>query len=89
MFWSFMLRISMTDTHGGRDQWMCVFVYQVDNQTEPAQQRAPMKFTEVYLGNVGVEDFRKNERGELGTRTSTLHKDGVSKLRSNWIYLLK
>ena len=24
------------DTHGARDQWMCVFVYDVDNSTEPA-----------------------------------------------------
>jgi hypothetical protein len=23
------------DTHGARDQWMCVFVYIVDNKTEP------------------------------------------------------
>ena len=45
-----------------------------------------MTFTEVYLGDVTREDFRKNARGELGTRTATLHKDGVAKLRSNWIY---
>jgi hypothetical protein len=74
------------DTHGGRDQWMCVFVYQIDNATEPARERAPMAFTEVYLGQVQVVDFRKNPRGELGTRTATLHKSGIAKLRSNWIY---
>ncbi len=45
-----------------------------------------MAFTEVYLGNVVRDDFRKNARGELGTRTATLHKLGVQKLRSNWIY---
>jgi hypothetical protein len=33
------------DTHGARDQWMCVFVYTVDNETEPARDRAPMGFT--------------------------------------------
>lgn len=75
------------DTHGGRDQWMCVFVYEIDEVTEPAQDRAPTRFTEVYLSNVGVDDFRKNARGELGTRTATLHKDGIAKLRSNWVYL--
>lgn len=74
------------DTHGARDQWMCVFVYSVDNQTEPASERAPMTFTEVYLGNVCVEDFRRNERGELGTRTATLHKDGIARLRESWVY---
>ncbi len=77
------------DTHGGREQWMCVFVYEVDKTTEPAQERKPTRFTEVYLSKVGIEDFRKNARGELGTRTATLHKEGVLKLRSNWVYLPK
>ncbi len=77
------------DTHGGRDQWMCVFVYDVDTQTEPARDRKPTRFTEVYLANVGLADFRKNARGELGTRTATLHAEGVKKLRANWIYLPK
>lgn len=74
------------DTHGARDQYMCVFVYQVDNTTEPASDRAPMKFTEVYLGHVSVADFRKNPRGDLGTRTATLDAAGIKKLRANWIY---
>ncbi|MBP7830862.1 MAG: hypothetical protein KA248_13200 [Kiritimatiellae bacterium] len=74
------------DTHGAREQWMCVFVYDVDTETEPARNRRPMTFTEVYLGHVTADDFRKNPRGELGTRTATLHKDGIQKLRDNWIY---
>ena len=77
------------DTHGARDQWMCVFVYEVDNVTEPARVRKPMMFTEVYLGQVSVSDFRKNARGELGTRTATLHRDGIDKLRKSWIYKLR
>ncbi len=76
------------DTHGARDQWMCVFVYNIDSQTEPAFDRAPMSFREVYLGQVVISDFRKNPRSELGTRTATLHKDGIQKLRENWIYRL-
>jgi hypothetical protein len=76
------------DTHGARDQWMCVFVYKTDHKTEPAQDRAPMKFAEVYLADVKVADFRNNARGMLGTRTSTLSATGVKKLRSNWIYKL-
>jgi hypothetical protein len=76
------------DTHGARDQWMCVFVYTVDNETEPARQREPMTFTELYLGRVSTRDFRKNPRGELGTRTATLHREGIEKLRQNWIYRL-
>jgi hypothetical protein len=74
------------DTHGARDQWMAVFVYDVDTKTEPARDRRAMTFTEVYLGKVEIADFRKNARGELGTRTATLHREGVLKLRENWIY---
>ena len=27
------------DMHGARDQWLCVFVYSVDAETEPAVNR--------------------------------------------------
>ena len=74
------------DTHGAREQWLCVFVYQVDNDTEPARERRPMAFTEVYLAWVGVGDFRRNPRGELGTRTATLHRKGLQILRDSWVY---
>ena len=77
------------DTHGARDQWMCVFVYQVDKDSEPARDRAPMTITEIYLGQVSKADFRKNPRSELGTRTATLHKEGIEKLRQNWVYKLR
>ena len=74
------------DTHGARDQWLCVFVYSVDAESEPARAKEPMTFTEVYLGHVTTDDFRRNPRGELGTRTATLHKEGIRKLRDNWVY---
>jgi hypothetical protein len=75
------------DTHGARDQWMCVFVYRVDNATQPMRARAPMKFTEIYLAKVERADFRSNARGPLGTKTATLHAQGVNKLRRGWVYL--
>jgi hypothetical protein len=75
------------DTHGARQQWMCVFVYKVDNDTEPASERKPMRFTEIYLASVEEDDFRNNARGALGTRTATLHREGIIKLRNNWVYL--
>jgi len=74
------------DTHGAREQWMCVFVYRVDNSTEPARNRAPMTMTEIYLGKVEVADFRRNARGELGTKTATLDANGIAKLRRSWVY---
>lgn len=75
------------DTHGARAQWMCVFVYRVDKETQPVIARKPVEFTEVYLARVDVEDFRRNPRGDLGTRTATLHRDGIRKLREGWLYL--
>lgn len=76
------------DTHGARDQWMCVFVYDVDTVTEPARDRSPMTSHEIYLGHVTRADFRRNPRGELGTRTATLHREGIEKLRQGWVYRL-
>ena len=76
------------DTHGAREQFMCVFVYTTDHETEPAIDRRPMKFVEVYLAHVTTSDFRRNSRGDLGTRTATLDRKGIQKLRENWIYLL-
>jgi hypothetical protein len=49
-------------------------------------ERAPLWFREVYLGQVEPDDFRKNNRGELGTRTATLDRDGIAKLRESWVY---
>lgn len=77
------------DTHGARAQWMCVFVYTVDNSTEPASAREPMQFTEVYLAQVEEADFRSNARSTLGTRTATLHAAGIKKLRQSWIYKIE
>ena len=74
------------DTHGARNQWLAVLVYNIDNETQPARERKAMTFTEIYLGQVTIEDFRRNPRGELGTRTATLHREGILKLRQNWIY---
>jgi hypothetical protein len=54
------------DTHGTRYQWRGVFVYGIDTKTELAIDLALMTFTEIYLGQVTAEDFRKNPRAELG-----------------------
>lgn len=74
------------DTHGAREAWLLVFRYRVDVKTEPARSRAPMKLIEVLLAQLTLEDFRLNPRGELGTRTASPNKQGVRKLRNNWVY---
>jgi hypothetical protein len=75
------------DTHGARDQTLCVFSYEVDNdRAKAAADREPLLFREIYIGDVLVADFRKNARGELGTRTATLDKAGVARFREGWVY---
>jgi hypothetical protein len=74
------------DMHGARDQWLCVFVYRVDNVTEPAVARESIEFTEVYLAQVGEQLFRNNDRGRLGTRTASLNREGIAVLRRGWVY---
>jgi len=37
------------DIHGARDQWMCMLVYDVDNSTEPAEDKTSMTITMIYL----------------------------------------
>lgn len=76
------------DFHGARDQWLCVFVYSVDHATEPAIDRRPTLFKEIYIGQVKIADFRRNERGELGTRTATLNREGIARFRQNWVFRL-
>ncbi|MBM7507114.1 hypothetical protein JOE61_000928 [Nocardioides salarius] len=76
------------DTHGARKQVLCVFTYEVDNRSWiAAQDREPFTFREVYINEVETGDFRLNNRGELGTRTATLHKDGLKKWRQDPVYL--
>ena len=75
------------DSHGAREQTLAVFVYDIDN--DPAKgvfQREPLKFTEVYLAEVTLDDYRRNERGDLGTRTATLDASGIAKYRLGWVY---
>ena len=75
------------DTHGARDQTLCVFTYEVDNdRAKAAADRNPLMFREIYIGRVLVSDFRKNARGELGTRTATLDKAGLARFREGWVY---
>lgn len=76
------------DMHGARDQWLCVFVYEIDNRTEPVTERQPLTIIAVYLAEVRIGHFRKNSRGELGTRTATLHREGIAMLREKWLYRL-
>lgn len=74
------------DTHGAREAWLLIFRYEVDSKTEPAIDRGPTRFVEVLLAHLTREDFRRNDRGELGTRTASPNRRGLQKLRSNWIY---
>lgn len=75
------------DMHGAREQDLCVFVYELDDdETKPINSRAPLEITAIFLGHVTPSDYRKNDRGELGTRTATLDAKGLERFHSNWVY---
>uniref|UniRef100_A0A7C9JEV0 Restriction endonuclease n=1 Tax=Muribaculaceae bacterium Z82 TaxID=2304548 RepID=A0A7C9JEV0_9BACT len=77
------------DMHGARPAWLCTFVYNFDkNPATPLSQRKPLSFSQIFLAKVELGDFRKNERGELGTRTATLSASGLAKYRpEGWLFL--
>ncbi|MDE2755882.1 MAG: hypothetical protein OXI92_04960 [Acidobacteriota bacterium] len=67
------------------------FNRRIDLPFELRLQDFQMAIQDVYdffydLGQVTIEDFRRNPRGELGTRTATLHKEGIRRFRENWVY---
>ena len=75
------------DTHGARNQWMCVFVYKVDTKSEPAVNRRPMTFTEVYLGEVTLGRLPKKPAGRTrGREPRRSTPMGIRKLRESWVY---
>lgn len=74
------------DMHSARPAWYCIFRYVADYTTEPILDRAPTRFTHVWLAPLDESHFRKNERGPRGTRTATPHREGVEHLHAHWIY---
>lgn len=74
------------DTHGARKGWVCVFRYKTDRVSEPANDRVATTVIEVLLAELELTDFRSNARGPLGTRTASPNRQGLDKLRANWVY---
>lgn len=76
------------DAHGARGAWWCVFRYAVDSETQPIINRAPTRFTHIWLAQLTGADFRDNPRHTpLGTRTSSPNRQGATKLRAGLVYL--
>lgn len=74
------------DMHGARPSWYAIFRYVADYTTQPVIAREPTRFTDVWLSELSAADFRKNPRGELGTRTASPDRAGLAKLRAAWVY---
>ncbi len=74
------------DMHGARPGWYCIFHYVADRVTEPVVARAPTYFANIWLAQLDASHFRKNPRGELGTRTATPDRGGIAHLKANWLY---
>lgn len=74
------------DMHSASPAWYCVFAYKADYDTQPAINREPTRFTRIYLAQLTEQHFRKNARGERGTRTATPHAEGMQVLRNGLLY---
>lgn len=74
------------DMHSASPAWYCVFTYIADYDTQPIVNREPTRFKNIWLAKLDATHFRKNERGERGTRTATPHKEGVKVLQSGLLY---
>ena len=61
------------------------FCVKTDHESEPAENRAPMRFIEVYLARVTVADFRRNPRvnSALARRHWT---ERAFEATTNWVY---
>lgn len=74
------------DRHAGRNEWVCVFVYEMDRREQANGVRSPLAFTEVYLGRFTEEDYVLSERKKRGTDTARLSPDALSRLQENWVF---
>ena len=76
------------DMHGARNQTLCTFAYDIDNdRNKAAHKREPLRIREIYIATVTEADFRRNNRSELGTRTATLDREGIKRFREGWVYM--
>ena len=74
--------------HNPEEGWLMVFIYEIDRKTEPKEYRTPTKFIEVLAAKLTKEDWSYSGRrpGSRRTITASVNKNGVQKMRKNWIY---
>lgn len=78
----------VSDCHSPRNGWYCQFQYRTDRN--PIRiEREPLRVRGIYLANVTEDMFRLNGRGDRGTRTATLHKEGIQYLYQFPVYVDK
>lgn len=72
--------------HNPEENWVMVFRYVIDPTASP--EPVPMTFVEVLCTRLTKEDWQFNgRRGESRrTPTASITRDGVDKLRSNFLY---
>jgi hypothetical protein len=74
--------------HNPEACWIMVFRYSVDTQTEPIEEREPIRFVQVLTAQLSQEDWSFSGRRGQSRRTPTasITESGMHKLRSNPIY---
>ncbi len=74
--------------HNPEKGWLVVFVYRIDMETQPVEDRFPTQIDEVLSAELDDDDWSFSGRKGQSRRTITasILRKGVLRLRSNWIY---
>jgi hypothetical protein len=74
--------------HNPEKSWVIIFRYVLDKDTSPVEEREPTRFVQVLIANLEEKDWNLAERkpDSKRTRTVSINKHGMHKLRSNPIY---
>lgn len=74
--------------HNPEVGWLMVFRYKMGDPTQPFEERQPIQFVQILIADLLLEDWSIAERGleSRRTRTTSINRRGMHKLRSNPIY---
>jgi hypothetical protein len=78
-------RDAAPDLHGARPGHYLICQYRLEDQPRD-DLYTRVRFTRIFLPHLELADFRTNNRGELGTRTSSPNKQGLTKQREACVY---
>lgn len=75
--------------HNVENGWIMICQYNVDIDTMPVENRAPMRIDRILCAQLSEDDwsFSGRREGSRRTPTASIKKSGVAKLAANAVYL--